>query len=399
MASQRDYYEILGVSRDASQEEIKKAYRKMAIKYHPDKNPGDKEAEKKFKEAAEAYEILGNAEKRKKYDQFGHAGVKGGAYSGAGGGGFGGGGMTIEDIFEQFGDIFGGGFGNSFGGFGGFSDFGGGGRRRTRRTSKGSNLRVKVTLTLEEIAKGANKKLKVTKYIPCDACSGTGAEKGSQSAFNTCPTCKGSGQVTKVTNTFLGQMQTTSSCPTCGGEGKIIENKCTKCYGEGIIKGNEVISLDIPAGVAEGMQMTVSGKGNAARRGGINGDLIVLIQEEKHPDFVRDGNDLIYGLYISFPKAVLGGPVEIPTLEGKVKIKVDPGTQPGKILRLRGKGLPEVNGYGKGDLLVNINVWVPKTLSKEEQKMIEQMDQSENFQPNPNQSDKSFFEKMKAFFE
>jgi len=398
MASQRDYYEILGVSKDASQDEIKKAYRKMAIKYHPDKNPGDKEAEKKFKEAAEAYEVLGNPDKRKKYDQFGHAGVKGGAYSG--GGGFGGGGMTVEDIFEQFGDIFGGGFGSAFGGFGGFSDFGGGGgRRRTRRTSKGSNLRVKVTLTLEEIAKGATKKLRVNKYVPCDACNGTGAEHGDASAYSNCPTCKGTGQVTKVTNTFLGQMQTTSACPTCGGEGKTIENKCSKCYGEGIVKGSEVISLDIPAGVAEGMQMTVSGKGNAARRGGINGDLIVLIQEEKHPELIRDGNDLIYGLYISFPKATMGGPVEIPTLEGKVKIKVDPGTQPGKILRLRGKGLPEVNGYGKGDLLVNINVWVPKNLTKEEKKMMEQMEQSENFKPNPNQSDKSFFEKMKAFFE
>jgi molecular chaperone DnaJ len=308
--------------------------------------------------------------------------------------------MTIEDIFEQFGDIFGGGFGSAFGGFGGFNDFGGtGGRRRTRRTSKGSNLRVKVTLTLEEIAKGVNKKLRVNKYVQCDACNGTGAEDASPSAYSTCTTCKGTGQVTKVTNTFLGQMQTTSTCPTCGGEGRTIQNKCTKCHGEGIVKGSEVISLDIPAGVAEGMQMTVSGKGNAARRGGINGDLIVLIQEEKHPELTRDGNDLIYGLYISFPKAALGGPVEIPTLEGKVKIKVEPGTQPGKILRLRGKGLPEVNGYGKGDLLVNINVWVPKNLTKEERKLMEQLEESENFKPNPNQSDKSFFEKMKAFFE
>jgi molecular chaperone DnaJ len=402
MAAQRDYYEILGVSRDASQEEIKKAYRKMAIKYHPDKNPGDKEAEKKFKEAAEAYEVLGNPDKRKKYDQYGHAGVKGGA--GAGGGGFSGGGMTIEDIFEQFGDIFGGGFGSPFGGFGGFGDFGGAGagtgsRRRSRRTQKGSNIRIKVNLTLEEIAKGVNKKLKLNKYVPCDACSGTGAEEGSSNAYSTCPTCKGSGQVTQVTNTFLGQMQTTSTCPQCGGEGRILHNKCTKCHGEGIIKGSEVVSVDIPAGVAEGMQMTVSGKGNAARRGGINGDLIILIQEKEHPYFTRDGNDLIYGLYVSFPKAALGGPVEVPTLEGKVKIKVEPGTQPGKILRLRGKGLPEVNGYGKGDLLVNINVWVPKNLTREEKKMMESLEESGNFQPNPDKSDKTFFEKMKAFFE
>jgi len=400
MAGEKDYYEILGVSRDASQEEIKKAYRKMAIKHHPDKNPGDKEAERKFKEAAEAYEILGNPDKRKKYDRFGHAGVKGGAGAGSSGG-FHGGGMTIEDIFEQFGDIFGGGFGSAFSGFGGFGDFGEttGRRRRSRKTSKGSNIRVKVALTLEEIAKGANKKLKLNKYIQCDACNGTGAENASSSAYSTCPTCKGSGQVTQVTNTFLGQMQTTSSCPQCGGEGRILHNKCTKCHGEGIVKGNEVVSVDIPAGVAEGMQMTVSGKGNAARRGGINGDLIVLIEEKEHPYFTRDGNDLIYGLYISFPTAAMGGPVEVPTLDGKVKIKVEPGTQPGKILRLRGKGLPEVNGYGKGDLLVNVNVWVPKNLTKEEKKMMETMEHSSNFQPNPDETDKTFFEKMKAFFE
>ncbi len=396
MATQKDYYEILGISRDASQDEIKKAYRKMALKYHPDKNPGDKEAETKFKEAAEAYEILGNPEMRKKYDQFGHAGVKGGASAG---GGFSGGGMTIEDIFEQFGDIFGGGsFGSAFSGFGGFGGFGGTGRR-TRRTSRGSNLRVKVKLNLEEIAHGATKKLKVNKYVACDSCNGTGAENASSSAYSTCSTCKGAGQVTRVTNTFLGQMQSTSTCPTCGGEGKIITNKCTKCNGEGIVKDSDVISVNIPAGVAEGMQMTVSGKGNAARRGGINGDLIVLIEEEKHPDLIRDGNDLIYGLYISFPKATLGGPVEVPTIDSKVKIKIEPGTQPGKILRLRGKGLPEVNGYGKGDLLVNINVWVPKELTKEERKMVEQMEESEHFTPKPNETDKSFFEKMKAFFE
>lgn len=397
MANKRDYYEVLGVSKNASQDEIKKAYRKMAIKYHPDKNPGDNEAEKKFKEAAEAYEVLGTPEKRKKYDQFGHAGVSGAS----GAGGFGGGGMTVEDIFEQFGDIFGGGFGSAFGGFsdfGGFGGFGSGGQRR-RRTSKGSNLRIKVKLTLKEIAHGTTKKVKVNKYIPCDACSGTGAEGASTSAYDTCSTCRGTGQVTKVTNTFLGQMQTTSTCPTCGGEGKTISNKCAKCHGEGIVKGEEVISIDVPAGVAEGMQMTVSGKGNAARRGGINGDLVVVFEEEKHPELTRDGNDLIYGLYISIPTATLGGPVEVPTIDGKVKIKVEPGTQPGKILRLRGKGLPEVNGYGKGDLLVNINVWVPKNLSKEEKKMIEEMDKSENFKPQPSSADKSFFEKMKAFFE
>ena len=389
--SKRDYYEVLGVSKSATQEEIKKAYRKQALKYHPDKNPGDTEAEAKFKEAAEAYEILSNQDKRSRYDRFGHAGV-GGAASG---GGFGGG-MSMEDIFENFGDIFGSAFGGGFGGFSGFGGFGGS-RQRGRRVNKGSNLRVKVTLTLKDIAHGVNKKIKVNKFIACDACGGTGAKDSS--SYSTCSTCHGTGQVTKVTSTFLGQMQTTQTCHVWGGEGKIITNKCTKCHGEGIVKDAEVISLDIPAGVAEGMQLSVSGKGNAARRGGVNGDLIVLIQEEKHPDLVRDGNDLIYGLYLNFAEAAMGAPVEIPTVDGKVKIKIDPGTQPGKILRLRGKGLPEVNGYGKGDLLVNINVWVPKTLSKEEQKLIEQLSKSENFIPQPSTDDKSFFERMKSFFE
>lgn len=389
--SKRDYYEVLGVSKSATQDEIKKAYRKLAIKYHPDKNPGDTEAETKFKEAAEAYEVLSNQEKRSRYDRFGHAGV-GGAASG---GGFGGG-MSMEDIFENFGDIFGSAFGGGFGGFSGFGGFGGN-SRRGRRVNKGSNLRVKVTLSLKDIAYGVNKKIKVNKYVACDACGGNGAKDAS--SFSNCSTCHGTGQVTKVTSTFLGQMQTTQTCHACGGEGKVITNKCTKCHGEGIVKDSEVISLDIPAGVAEGMQMSVSGKGNAARRGGVNGDLIVLVQEEKHPDLIRDGNDLIYGLYLNFAEAALGAPVEIPTVDGKVKIKIEPGTQPGKILRLRGKGLPEINGYGKGDLLVNINVWVPKNLSKEERKTVEQLSNSENFTPQPTVDDKNFFERMKNFFE
>jgi len=388
--SKRDYYEILEVSKSATQEEIKKAYRKQAIKYHPDKNPGDKDAEAKFKEAAEAYEILSNPDKRSRYDRYGHAGV-----GGASSGGFGGG-MTMEDIFENFGDIFGSAFGGSFGGFSGFGGFGSS-RQRGRRVNKGSNLRVKVSLSLKDIAYGVNKKIKVNKYVACDTCGGTGAKDAS--SFHSCTTCHGTGQVTRVTSTFLGQMQTTSACPTCGGEGKTITNKCNTCFGEGIVKGTEVISLDIPAGVAEGMQLSVSGKGNAARRGGINGDLIVLIQEEKHPELVRDGNDLIHGLYLTFAQAALGDTVEIPTVDGKVKIKIDAGTQPGKILRLRGKGLPEVNGYGKGDLLVNINVWVPKNLTKEEQKLIEQLSSSDNFKPDPTAADKTFFERMKSFFE
>ncbi|TVR71472.1 MAG: molecular chaperone DnaJ [Marinilabiliales bacterium] len=380
--AKRDYYEILDIKRNASQAEIKSAYRKKALQYHPDKNPGDPTAEEKFKEAAEAYEVLGNEQKRARYDQYGHAGVQGDA------GGFGGGGMTVEDIFSHFGDIFGG----SFGGFGGFSS-----GRRARRVNKGSNLRVKVKLSLKDIAAGVEKKIKVTKYVACKVCEGTGAQNGT--AFSDCSTCHGAGQVTRISNTFLGQMQSTTTCPSCGGEGKSITSKCPSCYGEGIVKETEVVKLNIPAGVAEGMQMSVGGKGNAARRGGVNGDLLVVIEEEKHPELIRDGNDLIYYLYLSFPEAALGVPVEIPTVEGKVKIKVEPGTQPGKILRLRGKGLPDINGYGKGDLLVNINVWVPKNLSKEEQQAIEKLRESNNFTPDPSKEDKNFFERMKSYFE
>ncbi len=382
--SKRDYYEILGIQRDASKDEIKKAYRKMAIKYHPDKNPGDKKSEDHFKEAAEAYEVLSDDNKRARYDQFGHAGMNGGS----GGGGFSGRGMTVEDIFSQFGDIFGG----HFGGFGGF-----GGGRSSQRVNKGSDLRVKVKLNLQEVANGVEKKLKVNKYVSCNSCHGSGAAGGS--SYSTCTSCRGSGYVTRVTNTMLGQMQTTHPCSTCNGEGKIITNKCTTCSGEGVMRDDEVISIKIPAGVAEGMQMSVSGRGNAARRGGVNGDLLVLIEEERNPDLIRDGNDLIYNLYLSFPEATLGAPVEIPTVDGKVKIKIDPGTQPGKVLRLKGKGIPDVNGYGKGDLLVTINVWVPRNLSKDEKAIIEKLGKSENFEPNPDSSEKNFFEKMRGFFE
>jgi molecular chaperone DnaJ len=297
--------------------------------------------------------------------------------------------MTVEDIFSHFGDIFSD-FG--FGGFGGFGD-----SRRSKQASRGSNLRVKVKLNLEEIAKGTEKKIKVAKYVSCKVCGGTGARDNS--AFNTCSTCRGSGYITKVTSTFLGQMQSSSVCPHCGGEGKTIAQKCTSCHGEGIMKDNEIINIKIPAGVAEGMQMSVSGKGNAARRGGINGDLLVLIEEEKHPDLIRDGSDLLYNLYISVPQASLGTQIEVPTIDGKAKIKIEPGTQPGRILRLRGKGLPEVNRYGRGDLLVSVNVWVPKSLSREEAKMLEKLDESSNFKPNPDSSDKSFFEKMRNIFE
>ncbi len=382
--SKRDYYEVLEVSRNASEVEIKKAYRKKALKYHPDKNPNDPTAEDKFKEAAEAYEVLRDPNKRSRYDQFGHAGLKGAAN----GSGFGGG-MSMEDIFSQFGDIFGGAFGGGFSGFGGS-------QRSRRRVNRGSNLRVKVQLTLQEIAKGTEKKIKVRKYVECKSCNGTGARAGS--SYSNCPTCHGTGQVTRISNTFLGQMQTTSTCPTCGGEGQTIAEKCHECAGNGIIKGEEVITLKIPAGVAEGMQLSVSGKGNAGARGGVPGDLIVLIEEEHHPELVRDGSNLLYSKFISFTDAALGSSIEIPTIEGKVRIKVTPGTQGGKVLRLKGKGLPDINSYGRGDLLVNINVWTPKTLSKDEKEILEKLSRSENFIPKPTSKDKSFFDRMREYF-
>ncbi len=379
----RDYYEVLGVSKQATKEEIKKAYRKQALKYHPDKNPGDKKAEENFKEAAEAYEVLSNDEKKARYDRYGHAGLGAGASNG-----FGGAHMTMEDIFSSFGDI----FGDAFGGFGAF-----GGGRRSHRVNKGSNLRVKVKLTLQEIGAGTEKKIKVNKYDLCNSCGGTGAADAS--SLSTCSTCHGSGHVTRLTNTMLGQMQTSSVCPSCGGEGKIITKKCPACYGEGIVQKEEVIKINIPAGVGKGMQMTVGGKGNAPRRGGVNGDLLVVIDEEEHPLLIREGNDLIYNLFISIPDAVLGTHVEVPTVDNNVKIKIEPGTQPGKILRLRGKGLPEVNGYGKGDLLVNVNVWIPRSISKEETKIVEKFKDSESFVPKPDKNDKSFFERMRGYFE
>lgn len=389
MSTKRDFYEILGVAKSASDEEIKKAYRKKAIQYHPDKNPGNKEAEEKFKEAAEAYEVLSNTEKRQRYDQFGHAGVGGAASSG--GGGFGGGGFTMEDIFSQFGDIFGGHFGGGFGGFGG-----GGGSRGGQRVNRGSNLRVRVKLNLAEVAKGAEKKIKVRKSVACSHCNGTGAEGGS--SYSTCTTCNGTGAVTRITNTMLGRMQTQSACPDCQGEGKIITKKCTHCNGEGITQQEEVITINIPAGVSEGMQLSMSGKGNAARRGGVNGDLLIVVEEEQHPELIRDENDLVFNLLLSFPTASLGGTVEIPTIDGRVKVKVEPGTQPGKVLRLRGKGLPSVNHYGTGDLLVNISVYVPESLSRDERKIIEKLEESDNFKTSPSIS-KRIFERFRNLFE
>lgn len=382
--SKRDYYEILGVSKTASADEIKKAYRKKAIEYHPDKNPGNKEAEEKFKEAAEAYEVLSDAQKRQRYDQFGHAGV-----GGAASGGYGGGGMSMDDIFSHFGDIFGG----HFGGFGGF---GGGSRGGGQRVRRGSDLRVKVKLNLAEIATGVEKKIKVKKYVSCSHCTGSGSANGSQPA--TCTTCHGSGRVTRVQQTILGQMQTASECPTCGGDGKIIRDKCSHCAGEGIVREDEVISINIPAGVMEGMQLSMNGKGNAARRGGVNGDLLVLVEEESHPELIRDENDLIYNLLLTLPTAILGGQVEVPTVDGKVKVTINPGTQPGKVLRLRGKGLPSVNRYGTGDLLVNVGVYIPENLNKDEKAIFEKLSKSENVKPNSSAS-RDFFNRFRNMFE
>ena len=386
MAEKRDYYEVLGVAKTATADEIKKAYRKKAIQYHPDKNPGDKEAEEKFKEAAEAYEVLSNEDKRARYDQFGHAGVSGAAGNGGPFGGFGGQGMSMDDIFSMFGDIFGG----HSGGFGGFGGFGGGGRPQPRRY-RGSDLRVKVKLSLKEVAEGVEKKFKLKKYVPCDHCHGSGAE--GNSGTETCPTCQGRGSVIQTQQTILGTMQTQAACPTCHGEGKIIKDKCKHCGGDGIVYGEEVVTVKIPAGVMEGMQLTMNGKGNAGKHNGVAGDLLILVEEEQHPELIRDENDLIYNLL-----AALGGAVEIPTIDGKVKVKIEPGTQPGKVLRLRNKGIPNVNGYGTGDLLVNVSIYVPETLTKEEKATLEKWQNADNFQPNLSVKEK-IFRKFKSFFD
>lgn len=379
MAEKRDYYEILGVSRDATPEEIKKAYRKKALQYHPDRNPGDKEAEAKFKEAAEAYEVLSNPEKKKIYDQYGHQGLNNGGFGG-GAAGF----SDINDIFEHFGDI----FGDFFGG--GFSSSSGGSRHSNRSRNKGGTIRVKLKVTLEDIANGIKgKKINVKKYVPCEHCGGTGAKDGK---LKTCHTCNGTGYVTQVTSTLFGRMQHTSVCPTCQGEGRVPEAFCPYCNGEGIVRGNEIVSIDVPPGITEDMQMTVRGKGNAGRRGGPNGDLIVTFEEVPHKELVRDGANLIYDLFLSVPDAILGTSVEIPTINSKIRINIEPGIQPGKILRLRNKGLPVYGQSRTGDLLVKVHVYIPKNITREEKKLIEKLKDSENFVP---QKSKNFFKRMK----
>ena len=390
--SKKDFYEILGVAKSSSPDEIKKAYRKVAMQFHPDRNPGDKASEEKFKEAAEAYEVLSDTDKRAQYDRFGHQAFSPGR-AGGGGGYSGGAGMNMDDIFSQFGDIFG--DESPFGSF-----FGGGGGRRSSggrsRGTRGSNLRVKIKLNYEEIAKGAQKTIKVKKYVGCNTCSGSGAK--DKNSMQTCSTCGGSGQVRRVQNTFLGQMQTVTTCPTCNGEGSTVTHKCTACKGDGRVYGEETVTIDIPAGVQEGMQLSLSGKGNAGERGGSSGDLIVLIEEESHPQLHRDGLNVAFDLHISIPDAVFGTQIEVPTIDGRAKIKIPPGTQSGKIFRLKGKGFPNVNSYEKGDQLIQINVWTPQHVSASEKEILEKLQQSENFQPKPDKNDKSFFDKVREMF-
>ncbi|MCO5240526.1 MAG: molecular chaperone DnaJ [Chitinophagaceae bacterium] len=380
----RDYYEVLGVSKSASAEEIKKAYRKVAMQYHPDRNPGDKAAEEKFKEAAEAYEVLSDADKKSQYDRFGHAGL-----GNNGRGGFGN--MNTEDIFSQFGDIFG---DDIFGSF--FGGSGRSGRGRRNQGVRGSNLRVKIKLNYEEIANGTTKTIKVKKYVPCGTCGGTGAK--DKGGVQSCSSCGGSGQVRKVTNTFLGQMQTVTTCPTCNGEGTTITNKCTSCRGEGRVYSEETVNIEIPAGVQDGMQLSMSGKGNAGERGGIPGDLIILIEEESHPHLQREGLNVVFDLHISFTDVVFGTQVEVPTIDGKAKIKIPAGTQSGKIFRLKGKGFPAINSYERGDQLIHINVWTPQHISAEEKVVLEKLQDSPNFKPQPVKGEKSFFERVKEMF-
>ena len=385
--AKRDYYEVLGVDKSASADDIKQAYRKLAVKYHPDKNPGDKAAEEKFKEAAEAYSVLSDADKKARYDQFGHSGVEGAGPDFSGGFG------NLNDILN---DLFGGAFGGGFGGFSGFGGGFGGGQRQQQRVYRGRDIRVRVKLTLEEIAHGVEKDITIEKSVPCQDCGGKGAKNSSD--IKTCPACNGTGQVQRVVNSFLGQTVTYSTCQQCGGEGKVIANPCRSCGGTGLVRKRETIKVKIPAGVEAGMQLTIQGEGHAAKNNGINGDLLVVIEEQEHPDFRREGSNLLYTKVISIVDAMLGCEVEIPCLDGKYKVKVEPGTQSGTVVRLRGKGLPSVNSYGTGDLYVKIAVWIPKKLTKDEKALFESMRHNDSIVPNPTKEDKSFFEKLKDLF-
>lgn len=380
--AKRDYYEVLGVNKDASDDEIKKAYKKMAIKYHPDRNPGDKKAEEMFKEAAEAYDVLRDANKRRQYDQFGHEGLGGAT-------GFGGAGMNVDDIFSMFGDIFG---GRGFGGFGGF-----GGERYSRPMYRGKDQRLKIELDLIEIVNGTTKKFKLKNDVVCEHCHGSGSEDGQVS---TCPTCNGSGYVVRTQQGIFGLMQSQSVCPECHGEGKVIKNKCHICHGEGIKQGETIVEVNFPAGLSEGMVLTLEGKGGAGRRNGVNGDLQIIIKERPHETLVRDGNDLVYNLLLSLPQAILGDTMEVPTVDGKAKITIEPGTQPGTILRLKGKGVPEVHGYrnNRGDEIINISIYIPETLSKDEKEFFQKMRKSDNVSPSESVK-KKIFKKFRAFFE
>lgn len=391
MADKRDYYDVLGVAKDASADEIKKAYRKLAVKYHPDRNPDDKEAEEKFKEAAEAYDVLSDSEKRARYDRFGHSmGAQGfGGAGGAGGfGGFGGGGFTMEDIFAHFGDI----FGDVGGGMGGATY---GARRPRKRTNKGTDLRITVKVNLKDIMNGVEKKLKIPRLVACEHCHGSGAKDGT--AFKTCSRCGGSGYINHVQQTMFGAMQSEAVCPECNGEGKIISEACTYCHGSGVEKKDDVVSFMIPPGVENGMVLTMRGKGNAPRHGGVNGDLLIVIQEEKNPELIRDGDDLIFNLMLDFPTAALGGSAEVPTVEGKARLKIAPGTQPGKVLRLRGKGLPKMHSNVKGDLLVNVMVYVPESLTDTEKSAVESLKGAPNIVPTETTS-KRIFSRLRHIF-
>ncbi len=384
MASKRDYYEILGVDKSASEDEIKKAYRKMAIKYHPDKNPDDPTAEDKFKEAAEAYDVLSDQQKRARYDQFGHAGMGGAA------GGYGGGGPSMDDIFSQFGDVF-----DDGSPFGAFFNRASGGQQR-QRVRKGSDLRIKLKLDLQEVSNGTEKKIKVKRYVTCSTCAGNGSKNGS--SVQTCSTCSGTGQTRKVVNTMLGQMVSTATCPTCNGEGKLVVDKCETCFGEGRLLQEDVIPIKIPGGVAEGIQLSVTGKGNVPPRGGVAGDLLIVVEEEEDEFLKRDGTNVIYDLYVNLADAALGASLEVPTIDGRARITLEPGTQSGRMLRLKGKGIKELNGYGRGDQLIHVSVWTPRQLNSEERALVERLRTLPNFQPKPGKNDKGFFDKMKDFF-